>query len=43
MGVLCCWGSAVMVGCGGWPAPHGRPVALTLPLSRRAGEGTVVT
>ena len=25
----------------GGPAPHGRPVALTLALSRRAGEGTV--
>ena len=27
---------------GWWPAPLGRPVALTLALSRRAGEGTVV-
>ena len=26
----------------GWSAPLGRPVALTLALSRRAGEGTVV-
>ena len=35
----CCgeWGVVVWV----WPAPLGRPVALTLALSRLAGEGTV--
>ena len=39
----CCgewWGLVVWVVA---PQPLGRPVALTLALSRRAGEGTVVT
>ena len=37
-------GVAVMLGYWlfGWAAPLGCPVALTLALSRRAGEGTVV-
>ena len=53
MGVVCCLGTAVMVGLGfGLSAPLGRPVALTLgpPLNLPlgwggkwlAGEGTVV-
>ena len=40
VGMGCCgdgWGCVL-----GWSAPLGRPVALTLALSCRAGEGTVV-
>ncbi len=35
----CWWGRGCLLG---WSAPLGRRVALTLALSRRAGEGTVV-
>ena len=42
------WKGGVAVNGGGWwfgwwPQPLGHRVALTLALSRRAGEGTVVT